>query len=328
MPVYNGADFITEAVQSILGQTYSDFELLIINDGSTDNTSELIRRFTDRRLRLIDHPANAGLITRLNEGLSLARGRFIARMDADDIAFPQRLARQMEVFNNDPQVIACGSWYYSFTVSKKKLHVVKGGDAYLKSLLLFATCFNHPTVMFRNVVDLRFDPSKQHAEDYAFWTRLAERGAFHIINEPLLFYRIHPKQITERFSVKQKQVSAEIRKDYLDHLGFVYTSADLVYHNQLGDNYRARNIADLRGQELWLLNLERQNAQRSAIEQGTFRSLLFKFWMESCGNSSIGLTAFRMALHSPLSRFGKYTVLQKIRLLFKCLIRFRLPGRG
>ena len=116
MPVFNGEAFVKEALESILNQSFKQFEIVVINDGSTDKTQEIVTRLAskDARIRLINHPKNSGLIPCLNEGLELAQGNYIARMDADDIAHPIRLQRQFEFLESNPQVIVCGSYIRLF----------------------------------------------------------------------------------------------------------------------------------------------------------------------------------------------------------------------
>ena len=111
MPVYNCADFIESSVESILLQTFSDFEFLIIDDFSTDGTYEYLQSLTDSRIKLIRKSKNTGYAISLNIGLNNARGKYIARMDADDISLPERFARQVSFMDNQPEVVVCGSWY-------------------------------------------------------------------------------------------------------------------------------------------------------------------------------------------------------------------------
>ncbi len=114
LPVYNSEKYIAEAVQSILDQTFTDFELLIINDASTDGTLQILESFKDDRLKIINNPTNLKVVKSLNKGLELAQGEFIARMDADDIAYPQRFEKQIAYFKKYPQVDVCGTWVQAF----------------------------------------------------------------------------------------------------------------------------------------------------------------------------------------------------------------------
>lgn len=118
MPVYNGAKYLHEAVKSILDQTYADFEFLIVNDGSTDDSEKIILSFKDPRIVIIKNEINIGLINSLNKGLTIAKGKYIARMDADDVAMPQRLELQVKEFNTNPNAIVIGTDYFLLTDTK------------------------------------------------------------------------------------------------------------------------------------------------------------------------------------------------------------------
>lgn len=114
MPVYNAQEYIREAIDSILNQTFSDFEFIIINDGSTDNSVEIIKNYNDPRIVLVDNTENKGLVSVLNQGLQLAQGEYIARMDADDISLPNRFMEQVNYLDKHPQVGILGAWFHIF----------------------------------------------------------------------------------------------------------------------------------------------------------------------------------------------------------------------
>src|ERR1017187_7276972 len=114
MPVYNAAPFLREAIDSILNQTFKNFELLIINDGSTDNCEEIILTYKDPRIRYIKNETNIKLISTLNKGIKLSKGKYIVRMDADDISFPDRIEKQVNYMETNPAIALCGTWFSSF----------------------------------------------------------------------------------------------------------------------------------------------------------------------------------------------------------------------
>ena len=151
MSVYNGGPFLGQAIESILGQSHSDFEFIVIDDGSSDDSADTIASYRDARLRVVRHTENAGLATRLNEGFALASGRYIARMDADDVSLPNRLARQIKFMKAHAYVGACGTWVdvagdgvnqrWEYPASHKAIH----------ARLLFDCAMAHPTVMFDRI---------------------------------------------------------------------------------------------------------------------------------------------------------------------------------
>jgi glycosyltransferase involved in cell wall biosynthesis len=324
MPVYNGGAFLEEAMESILGQDYREFELIVINDGSTDNTEEIIQKLSDNRIVYVRNEKNLGLIASLNRGLELAKGDFIARMDADDIALPERFSKQMELFAKDTDTVVVSSDYI-FLKDGKESPVTNFNDSdELKAVLLFSPCFAHPTVMIRNVFSnksLGYDPTFIHAEDYRLWTELAEYGKFQNVSSPLLKYRSHPAQVSTSYKDVQMKSSAEVRKSYLAKLGFRFSDAELKTHDLIACNTFIRSAAELLSIEKWLMNLTAQNRELKKFDQQAFAVVMNKFWYDSCGYTNLGFTAYRAYLNSPLSKGFRNDTSKKIKLLLKCIVR-------
>jgi glycosyltransferase involved in cell wall biosynthesis len=231
LPVYNAAGFIAQTIESILAQTFTDFELLLINDGSSDESVKIIEQFTDPRIRLVHNERNLGLIETLNRGAALARGKYIARMDADDVALPQRLEKQVnfleqysgihvvaafvDFINTDGEVT--GSWSTDRAVNT---------EAAIQAMMPQTNCIAHPAVMIRTETLRQFlySPAQKGAEDYDLWLRMLAAGK-HIakIEEVLLHYRIHPASITVQLKaavplekrllrIKRKFVAGQLRR--------------------------------------------------------------------------------------------------------------------
>ncbi|WP_060983150.1 glycosyltransferase family 2 protein [Vibrio splendidus] len=202
LPVYNGEEYIYEAINSLLEQSFSDFEVICIDDGSKDATKRIIENIAskDNRIRLISRE-NKGLIYTLNEALSLCKYDYIARMDADDICLPNRLSLQLEFLLRNPTVAVVGSRYHYIDESSKINGIRKSptSNFLLKVLLTFGSPFGHPTVMInRKVVtdDLYYDPKYKAAEDYELWLRLSKKYRFACIKKPLLLYRVLDSSIS------------------------------------------------------------------------------------------------------------------------------------
>lgn len=214
MPVYNAEQYLREAIESILGQTHRDFEFLIIDDGSTDQSGAIINSYYDPRIRAVPNGNNFGLIYTLNRGLDLAQGELIARMDADDISQPERLARQVAFLNNHVNVGVCGSWIEWF-MGRELIDQFPVNDREIKQNLPYRCPFAHPAVMLRAAVlrryRLRYDPCYPHAEDYELWTRLASLTDFANLPEVLLKYRIHPGQICRQYLAEQAASIAKVK---------------------------------------------------------------------------------------------------------------------
>lgn len=217
LPVYNGAKYVREAVHSILAQSFSNYELIIINDGSTDGTLEILEelRRQDSRIVFISRE-NRGLVDSLNEGISLARAKWIARMDQDDIALPQRFERQLYWLEQTGADI-CGSWVKFFGSSDHRVLKHPQSEEAIKMELLFGSPFAHPTVMMRaNLAkQLRYDKAWEKCEDYDMWERAARAG-WRMTNVPeiLLLYRQHEAQISTSASSDQRKRAKQVQVRY------------------------------------------------------------------------------------------------------------------
>lgn len=217
LPVFNGGHFLEKAVRSILLQTLHNFELLVIDDGSTDDTPQILRELKSQDSRVIVvSRGNRGLVATLNEGVQMARGAWIARMDADDIAEPNRFDRQLQWLEHTGADI-CGSWVRFFGGSDRRVLRHPQSDDAVKAELLFGAPFAHPTVMMRAALakELHYDPAWEKCEDYDLWERAARAG-WRMTNVPvvLLRYRQHESQISNAFSIYQQQLSQKIRRRY------------------------------------------------------------------------------------------------------------------
>lgn len=263
MPVYNGEKFLREAIESILNQTFSDFELLVIDDGSKDASAGIIKSYTDRRIRIIQNPGNKGLIYTLNKGLELAEGEYVARMDSDDISLPRRLERQVRVMDENPDLGICGTWFDFINQDYKVRHPVE--SPYIKVHLLVNTAFGHPTVMLRNRIlkeyQLFYDGKYKHSEDYEFFSRLSDKVECYNVPEVLLRYRDHPEQVSQLFWREQGEVVDRIRIERILALGLNPTDEEREVHLALVKadrtiRYTAKTV------DSWLEKILESNRQK------------------------------------------------------------------
>ena len=203
MSVFNGKRYLRQAVDSILNQTENDFEFIIINDGSSDGSRELLESYrrADSRVRLV-HQSNRGLIESLNRGCGLARARYIARMDADDVALPDRLRRQIDFMNTNPSVALLGGAAEFIDSSGKVVATSRPPtkNEQIQEALIDQSVFIHPTTVFRRDVFIALGGYRRivHAEDYDLWLRFAERSKVANLNEVVLRYRLHAGQVSVR----------------------------------------------------------------------------------------------------------------------------------
>lgn len=217
LPVYNGEKYLAEAINSILSQTFANFELIIIDDGSTDRSIQVLRDFEkrDARIRLIARE-NRNLSTTLNDIIHLARGKWIARMDQDDIAMPQRFEHQLLWLQKNNADI-CGSWIKLFGTADTRILKHALTDEGIKMELLFGAPFAHPTVMMKKELaqQLLYDKTWEKCEDYDLWERAA-RANWKMTNVPevLLKYRQHGAQISTSTFNKQQELTQAVRLRY------------------------------------------------------------------------------------------------------------------
>jgi glycosyltransferase involved in cell wall biosynthesis len=201
MPAYNAGRYIHEAVESVLAQTFTDFQFLIINDGSTDNTADILASFSDPRIEIISRP-NKGLIASLNEGLAAACAPFVARMDADDVCLPGRLQVQLDFMLAHPQHVLLGSdVVYTDREGRPIMRINAGGyaDAELRGNFYTKCPFFHPSVMFRKELVLAVGGYPAGAllfEDWLLWKAVMERGQAEVVPEVLVNMRLNPESVT------------------------------------------------------------------------------------------------------------------------------------
>lgn len=220
MAVYNAERYINECIQSIKEQTFSHFEVVIVNDGSTDRTSEILSSIDDSRFRIVN--SNHDYIASLNKGLNLATGEYIARMDADDIMMPERIERQVAYMDDNPMIDVCASWYEGFgdftwlgTYGK---YMIK--NPLLELLQQNIIC--HPTTMLKksflcrhNIFYKRYD----YAEDYKMWVDVAcAGGVFYVIPEVLLRYRCSTHQVSNIYNKRQRETAITVKNEILFQL--------------------------------------------------------------------------------------------------------------
>ena len=219
-------EYLREAIDSILNQTFSDFEFIIIDDGSTDDSLKFIKAYNDDRIVIIENTQNLGLTTSLNIGLSLANGKYIARMDSDDVSLPERFEKQVKFMDENPDVIVCGTWFEKFGVENIVRKPVIDNFEYYRCQLLFRDTpitICHPSAMLRASMlkenSIQYDERYPKAQDYAMWALCSRYGRIDILHEVLLRYRTHESQISVAGVSKQEKCSVEICKDQLSLLG-------------------------------------------------------------------------------------------------------------
>ncbi len=219
MAVYNGERYLAEAVDSILNQTFSDFEFIIIDDASQDNTPAILEKYHDSRIVRLKNDTNAGLSASLNHGIEVARGSYVARMDADDISHPERLDRQYNRLVVDPELDVLGTAYVEIT--NQGLIIEEASPPTTHSLivwnLLLHNVMAHPSIMMRRDAVLTiggYNPAFRLSQDYELWTRLALKGRFANLPERLLKHRVPDRFPSSRKIRTQETVARKAQRNY------------------------------------------------------------------------------------------------------------------
>ena len=284
MSVYNGASYLNDSIESVLNQTFTDFEFIIIDDASTDNSRLIIQenQRKDSRIRLIKHSTNKGLSVRLNEALDLSNGEYIARMDADDVCLPFRFDCQLEYLDRHTKVDICGSYVRYF-----------GSESYINKLpcdhddiimeLLFGCPLAHPTVVFRKQrvmeYNLSYCTTVKYAQDYNLWVSASRYLMFANISKVLLNYRYHSTSI----SSTKRQVQLNSARDSQLKM-FVYwgiSKEDFeIYSDTLNKDRFSRSLNDIVLLHKLFQKLLSLNLKNNLVNQDKLQSFLSRrlFW--------------------------------------------------
>lgn len=311
LPVYNAEKFLKQAIESVLSQSFTEFEIILINDGSTDDSEKEIKAFNDSRIRYFLNKTNLGLIDTLNKAIGLSRGKYIARMDADDICEPNRFEKQYKHLESNPDVVICGSWARIIDESNATKGRIKRIDSneLIRANMLFTTPFIHPTVMIRReIFDTHlYNANAKHCEDLELWVRLSQNlhYKFHNLPNYLLKYRIHSSNISVTQNDYQTEKRKELIKPYLENLVGKVTNEELNIHFLAFSPLPVSKSERLEIKN-WLVNLSKMNNSKRLFEQNSLNALLLSRWFITCirSKSYVELLQIRLPWYklSTLSR--------------------------
>ena len=320
MSVYNNEKYLRESIESILNQTYNNFEFLIINDASTDSSKDIILSYNDFRIRLVDNAENIGLSKSLNKGIELAKGEYIARMDADDISLPERLEKQLNFIEQNPGVGVCGTWYKKFGYSEKIIKTPEKSDK-IKLLLFCKNVIGHSTVMIRKEHltknGIKYNENLEKAQDYDLWVRLSEYTDFYNIPNVYVLYRIHSDQISTYSKNKQDYYADKVRFCQLRKLGIKPKKTEWAIHKAIcNDNYSIIKINIL---ENWFERLILANRESLYYPDKEFSKFLYlKYW---CVCKSFGMKGASVFRKSRLNKLYK----PLLKIIIKSIIYSKIP---
>lgn len=325
MPVYNTEKFLREAIESILTQTYSNFEFIIINDGSTDKSREIILSYHDPRIIFLDNQSNRGLVAVMNDGISRATGTYIIRSDADDVSLPRRIEQQVSFMEHHQEVGILSAWMR--TIGEKSSHIL---DGFLKhedilANLLFNTSIAQPAVCIRTSVlkKLSYDNSfKDGAEDYDLWVRASKITKIASIPKVLVLYRVHPGNISMT-KLAQNQANTRIIRDrLLKELGIIPTTNELSLHSSIvckNENI-SRFLVD---QEKWMRKIILLNSKKLLYKNESLNRVIRHRWFLICdANARMGLGIFFYAFKPPFAfQLRDIGIKSFVKFILKVLLR-------
>lgn len=289
MSAYNAQEHIREAVDSIFAQTFADFELIVINDGSTDHTANILNGIRDSRLRIVENPSNIGLVASLNKGLQLAAGRYIVRMDADDVAMSSRLEKLYLFMEANPEVGVCGSAIRYFGASDFVLSPPLLADQ-IKVALLWENVLAHPSVVMRREClqqyDLHYSNDFPHCEDYRLWTECVRHFPLRNLPDVLLHYRIHPSQTGTVKKNEMDEGAKQIRLQYLQSTLGDFEQGALAL-DLLGNAPVVAHEQVLEATAAWIRAIYAANREKRFFSEDVFHRQLALRWARLCRRSRL-----------------------------------------
>lgn len=326
LPVYNVAAHIQQTIESLLRQTFTDFELLVLDDCSTDDTVARVEAIADPRLRLIRNPHNLGRAGTDNAAIEYVQGEYVAKMDGDDICYPERLAKQVAFLDQHPEVNVVGSFMQNF-----------GGDTYLnrypaapadaRVLTLFTLPTGNPPMMLRASLfkeqGLRYDAKLRQTEDYDFCARYIRQLTITTIQEPLVQYRVPVRTQKHAILSERESVSDRVREQLLRTWGIPFTARELHVYNTIAMLERPSGDVTLAEAAAWLQKLVAYNEQQPLFEPAALRRGVGERWFEVCFTHRQprlkGLTRY---YRSPLASYWQPSARQRLSLAVRALRGF------
>lgn len=322
MPVYNAEKYLKDAIDSIVNQKFTNFEFLIINDGSTDKSKKIIESYNDSRIRFLDNEENSGLARVRNKGITEAKAEYIAWLDADDISHPLRLEKQVKLLEENTKIGICGTWVK--TIGGKTSHKWRYPTKpdFIRCRMLFDDPLATSSIMLRREIltkmNLFFDLDYPPAEDYDLWERLSNHH--HITNIPkfLTYYRLHENQTSYMNALQQKSSVWNIQERQMKLLNIPYTENEKQIHQKLGTWEFDKSIDFLKAANKWLLKLQNANSEKRIYPEPEFTNVLAERWFFACrGAAGSGRFTWSAYWNSPFRIHSEHY--KHVYLFLKCL---------
>lgn len=329
MSVHNGARYLGKAVRSILDQTFSDFEFIIIDDGSKDESWKILvdAAAQDRRILLLQNHSNLGLPQSLNKGIKAAKGSYLARIDADDIAYPERLAKQVAMFESIPELVLAGSAYKVLDETGEVVRIDRHplDDTSIRWQMLFHNSFCHSSIMMRTSVlaehGVTYNENCRYAQDYELWSRLLEYGPAANCAEPLVGYRLHPDNRNPEAYREQQSIATRVAVSNVQKIGLEISEAEMAKLRSFDANHSGGAAATEKYFTLLISIFSHFYKNRSGLEKLydiQWRILMDVLTLNGTGVGIKRILSFTFALitlnSDNLFRYLCYVFLEKLRI--------------
>jgi len=306
MPAHNAVTYVRASVHSILNQTFSDFEFVIIDDASSDDTGDVVRQFRDSRIRYFRNEENLGVARTLNKGIDLAKGEYIVRADADDISLPGRIERQVKFMDAHPGIGVSGSRIKLFGNELPVVNHCPVGADVVKAYLLLDNPLFHPSVIMRKAFldrhHLRYDPHFARSEDFDLWSRAVDFFDLDNMPEVLVKMRCHAGSVTSTTIDVMTQQSEIILARNLSKLGMDLTEEEADFHHRVSRGRRVGSREVLVEAEKWFIGLQERNRVQGVFSTEALAVAVGMVWFRLCLNSAnLGAWVWRKYRSSPLS---------------------------
>jgi len=285
MSNYNTEDaYLRTAIESVLNQTYENFEFIIVDDCSTNNSLEIIKSYKDERIIVLENEKNIGITKSLNRGLKIAKGEFVARMDADDICLPERFEKQVEFLSRNPEYIACGTAIEIVGGNKegKIIHRNIPDIETFRIYLLFGNYPNiaHPTAMFNHLLlkkyNIEYDERYPLAQDYKMWVNCSKYAPCYNLEDVLFRYRLHNAAVSTAKQQYQKDIAKQIIMEQLQALEISCDEELLEIHRNFLFERKEYNLKFKK----WIKKIIKQNRRFNVYNGYKLKTILWQRWTE------------------------------------------------
>lgn len=323
IPVYNRGKFIKAAVESVLSQTYQNFEIIIVDDGSTDNSIAVVKSIEDSRIKLFKNAVNKGVVYSRNRYLEEASGDYIAVLDSDDTWLPSKLEKQIKFFRENPDYGICGTTALrKYSDGKKEIWKYPIKDGEIRVRLLWGSSIIHSSMMINTRLlkkySVKYSKDRKQAEDYDLIRQIAKYGKLYNLEEVLLWYNIHEDQFTSSAKLEQVSETFKVTLLYIKDLGLTLTE------KQKGAYFKVFTYKyDLSKDELLELQIVFEHLNEQLDEKPILKNNISKQWFLACYYSTTknGFEAWKSFNSLQIIFPYRLSLLQKGKFCLKCLVQ-------